>query len=126
MVTKDNKPWLSFGVMGGDMQAQGHVQILVDLIDFDMNVQQAGDEGRVRHDGSADPDGSPAESGGGRVFVEPRIDPKVVEALEKKGHKVATARGVGFGGYQAIQIDWEHGTLRGATEPRKDGVAAGY
>ena len=57
MVTKDGKPWLCFGVMGGDMQAQGHVQILVDLIDFDMNVQEAGDEARVRHDGSAEPDG---------------------------------------------------------------------
>jgi gamma-glutamyltranspeptidase/glutathione hydrolase len=126
MVTKDGKPWLSFGVMGGDMQAQGHVQILVDLIDFDMNLQEAGDEGRVRHDGSAEPTGQPAEPGGGRVFVEPEIAPAVIAALVKKGHKVAPARGGGFGGYQAIQIDWTNGTLRGATEPRKDGCAAGY
>ena len=126
MVTKDGKPWLSFGVMGGDMQTQGHVQILVDLIDFDMNVQQAGDQIRVRHDGSATPTGKPGKSDGGRLMVEPRTSPEVIAALEKKGHHVEKARGVGFGGYQAIQIDWENGVLHGATEPRKDGVAAGY
>ena len=91
-----------------------------------MNVQQAGDEARVRHDGSADPTGQPAESGGGRVFVEPRVSRDVIGALEGKGHRVATARGVGFGGYQAILVDWGHGVLHGATEPRKDGCAAGY
>jgi gamma-glutamyltranspeptidase/glutathione hydrolase len=126
MVTKDGKPWLCFGVMGGDMQAQGHVQILVDLIDFDMNVQEAGDEARVRHDGSATPTGEPAEAGGGRVFVEPAVPSAVVDALTRKGHTVARGRGVGFGGYQAILIDAKNGTLHGATEPRKDGCAAGY
>ena len=126
MVTKDGKPWLCFGVMGGDMQAQGHVQILVDLIDFDMNIQEAGDEARVRHDGSATPTGKPAEPGGGTVYVEPQVPEDVIAALEKKGHRVIPARGGGFGGYQAIQIDWKHGTLRGATEPRKDGCAVGY
>jgi gamma-glutamyltranspeptidase/glutathione hydrolase len=126
MVTKDGKPWLSFGVMGGDMQAQGHVQILVDLIDFDMNLQEAGDEARVRHDGSAEPTGESAQPGGGEVFVEPRVPREVVAALEKKGHKAAPARGGGFGGYQGILIDWKNGVLRGATEPRKDGCAAGY
>jgi gamma-glutamyltranspeptidase/glutathione hydrolase len=126
MVTKDGKPWLSYGVMGGDMQAQGHVQILVDLVDFEMNIQEAGDEARVRHDGSATPNGDPAEPGGGRVFVEPSVSREVVEELKKRGHNVAFARGGGMGGYQAIQIDWTNGTLRGATEPRKDGCAAGY
>jgi gamma-glutamyltranspeptidase/glutathione hydrolase len=126
MVTKDGKPWLCFGVMGGDMQAQGHVQILVDLIDFDMNLQEAGDEARVRHDGSAEPTGEPAEPDGGKVFVEPQVSPDAVAALVKKGHHVAPARGGGFGGYQAVLIDWKNGVLRGATEPRKDGCAAGY
>jgi gamma-glutamyltranspeptidase/glutathione hydrolase len=126
MVTKDGKPWFCFGVMGGDMQAQGHVQILVDLIDFQMNVQEAGDEARVRHDGSAEPTGSAAEPGGGRVVVEPGIPEEVVSALQKKGHRVERGRGGGFGGYQGILIDSELGVLRGATEPRKDGCAAGY
>ena len=87
--------------MGGDMQAQGHVQVLVNLIDFGMNVQEAGDEARVRHDGSAEPTGEPAEPDGGEVFVEPRCPREVVAALAKKGHKVEPARGGGFGGYQA-------------------------
>ncbi len=126
MVTKDGKPWLCFGVMGGDMQAQGHVQLLVDLIDFDMNVQEAGDEARVRHDGSAEPTGQPAEEGGGTVVVEPSVPADVVAALEKKGHRVQRGRGGGFGGYQAILIDRKLGVLRGATEPRKDGTAVGY
>jgi gamma-glutamyltranspeptidase/glutathione hydrolase len=126
MVTKDGKPWLCYGVMGGDMQAQGHVQILVDLIDFDMNLQEAGDEARVRHDGSATPTGAPAEPRGGKVIVEPSVSPQVIAALEKKGHQVSTGRGGGFGGYQAILIDWKNGVLRGATEPRKDGCACGY
>jgi gamma-glutamyltranspeptidase/glutathione hydrolase len=126
MVTKDGKPWLSFGVMGGDMQAQGHVQVLVDLIDFDMNVQEAGDEARVRHDGSAEPTGKSAEPDGGRVYVEPQVSDEVIAVLRKKGHQVERARGGGFGGYHAIRIDAEHGTLQGATEPRKDGAAVGY
>ena len=126
MVTKDGKPWFCFGVMGGDMQAQGHVQLLIDLIDFDMNVQEAGDEARVRHDGSAEPTGQPAEAGGGTVVVEPSVPEDVVAALEKKGHRVQRGRGGGFGGYQGILIDEKLGVLRGATEPRKDGAAVGY
>ncbi len=126
MVTKDGKPWLSFGVMGGDMQAQGHVQILVDLIDFDMNLQEAGDEARVRHDGSAEPTGEPAQPNGGEVFVEPLVPREVVAALAKKGHKVEATRGAGMGGFQGILIDPKNGVLHGATEPRKDGAAVGY
>lgn len=126
MVTKDGKPWFSFGVMGGDMQAQGHVQVLVNMIDFDMNVQEAGDEARVRHDGSASATGDPAEPGGGHVVVEPQVGAEVVAALERKGHKVSRGRGSGFGGYQGIQILWKNGVLRGASEARKDGCAAGY
>ncbi len=126
MVTKDGRPWLSYGVMGGDMQAQGHVQILVDLIDFGMNVQQAGDALRVRHEGSATPTGRPGDPQGGKVMLEPSASPQLISALEQRGHKVGLARGVGFGGYQGILIDWEKGVLHGATEPRKDGCAAGY
>jgi len=126
MVTNDNKPWFCFGVMGGDMQAQGHVQILVDLIDFDMNVQEAGDEARVEHSGSATPNGRAGDPDGGKVSVEPMIKADVVKALVNKGHHVGEARGGGFGGYQGILIDWKYGVLRGATEPRKDGCAVGY
>jgi gamma-glutamyltranspeptidase/glutathione hydrolase len=126
MVTKDGKPWLCFGVMGGDMQAQGHVQILVDLIDFDMNVQEAGDTARVRHDGSAEPTGGAAQPHGGQVVVEPQVPEEVVRELKSRGHQVERGRGGGFGGYQAVQIDWKNGVLRGASEPRKDGCAAGY
>jgi gamma-glutamyltranspeptidase/glutathione hydrolase len=126
MVTKDGKPWFCFGVMGGDMQAQGHVQVLVNLIDFEMNVQEAGDEARVRHEGSPTPTGSPGDADGGRVLVEPEVGDEVIGELTKRGHKVARARGGGFGGYQGILVDWKYGVLRGASEPRKDGCAVGY
>ena len=125
MVTKDGKPWLCFGVMGGDMQPQGHVQVLVNLIDFGMNVQAAGDASRIRHVGSQQPTGKPAD-GGGTVNVESGISEEAIRGLLDRGHKIARVKGGGFGGYQAIQIDWERGTLNGATESRKDGVALGY
>jgi gamma-glutamyltranspeptidase/glutathione hydrolase len=123
-VTKGGKPWFCFGVMGGDMQAQGHVQILVNMIDFGMNVQAAGDMARVDHTGSATPTGLAAE-GVGTLNVERGISNRVVEELKAKGHRVTYSRG-SYGGYQGILIDWENGVLQGATEPRKDGVAAGY
>ncbi len=125
MVTKDDKPWLAFGVMGGDMQPQGHVQVLVNLIDFDLNVQAAGDAARMRHAGSATPTGLAGDAGGGTVYLESGIADSAVDALRGKGHRVERTRG-GFGGYQAILIDWEHGTLHGGSDPRKDGCALGY
>jgi gamma-glutamyltranspeptidase/glutathione hydrolase len=125
MVTHRSRPWFCFGVMGGDMQAQGHVQVLVNLIDFGMNVQAAGDAARVQHVGSATPTGLPGAPDGGTVQVERGISDEVIQQLRAKGHKVVRARG-GFGGYQGILIDWEHGVLHGATESRKDGVAMGY
>jgi len=125
MATRDGRPWLSFGVMGGDMQPQGHTQIVVNMVDFGMNIQQAGDAARARHIGSATPTGIPAESDGGTVQVESGISDETVKALEARGHKVARARG-SFGGYQGIMIDWEHGTLHGGSDPRKDGCAVGY
>jgi gamma-glutamyltranspeptidase/glutathione hydrolase len=126
MVTKEGKPWFCFGVMGGDMQPQGHVQVLINMIDFGMNVQDAGDAARVRHLGSAEPTGEPAKPNGGTVVVESGISEETVVALTSKGHTVErTGRG-GFGGYQGILIDWEHGTLHGGSDPRKDGCAVGY
>ena len=124
-VTKDGEPWLSFGVMGGDMQPQGHVQILVDLIDFEMNVQEAGDAARIQHFGSATPTGFPSDPHGGQIAVESEIPEATLEALRKKGHRFTRSAG-SFGGYQAILIDGKHGVLHGATDPRKDGCAVGY
>ncbi|HUE70365.1 MAG TPA: gamma-glutamyltransferase [Pirellulaceae bacterium] len=122
-ITKDGKPYCCFGVMGGDMQPQGHVQIVMNLIDFGMNVQAAGDAPRVMHTGSATPTGLAAE-GVGTVSVEAGVSDEVVAALQAKGHKVIRARG--YGGYQGILIDWENGVLHGGTEARKDGAAVGY
>jgi len=125
MVTKDGKPWLCFGVMGGDMQPQGHVQVLVNMIDFGMNVQEAGDAARARHIGSASPTGTPAAAGGGVVALESGIDAETRAALEARGHVLDT-KSESFGGYQAIMIDHKHGTIHGGTDPRKDGAAVGY
>jgi gamma-glutamyltranspeptidase/glutathione hydrolase len=126
MVTKDGKPWFCFGVMGGDMQPQGHVQVLVNLIDFGMDVQQAGDAPRVRHDGSATPTGKSGDSNGGTVFAEAGISDEAIAKLSDKQHDVRRAVSGGFGGYQGILIDWENGVLRGGSESRKDGHAGGY
>jgi gamma-glutamyltranspeptidase/glutathione hydrolase len=123
-VTKDGQPWLSFGVMGGDMQPQGHVQVLCNMIDFDMDVQEAGDAPRFRHAGSSDPTG-PRAHDGGVVYLESGITPEVRRQLESLGHRIAWAGG-GYGGYQGIRIDAKRRVLMGATEPRKDGSAAGY
>ena len=125
MVTKDNKPWFCFGVMGGDMQPQGHVQVLVNMIDFDMNVQMAGDLARVCHVGSPTPTGLPTASGGGELLVEAGINDGTIRQLEQRGHQVKRAVGV-FGGYQGILIDPETNVLHGATESRKDGAVVGF
>jgi gamma-glutamyltranspeptidase/glutathione hydrolase len=124
IVSRQGQPWFCFGVMGGDMQPQGHVQVLVNLIDFEMNVQAAGDSARVCHVGSPTPTGLPAE-GSGTVQVESGISDEAVKVLEEKGHHVVRG-GDGFGGYQGILIDQENGVLHGATEARKDGAAVGY
>ena len=111
-VTKDGKPWLSFGVMGGNMQPQGHTQVLLNIIDFGMNLQEAGDAARVRH--------------GGSVQVEPGVTDAVIAELERMGHRVQRTGGGGMGGYQAIMIHPETGMLHAGTDPRKDGAAIGY
>lgn len=123
-VTKDGEPWLSFGVMGGDMQPQGHVQVLCNMIDFGMNVQRAGDQARFRHFGSSDPTGVP-NSAGGFVTLESGVDSATRRKLEKLGHRIVESRG-GFGGYQAIRIDMRNRVLSGGSDPRKDGAAIGY
>ena len=125
MVTKDGRPCFSFGVMGGDMQAQGHVSVLVNMIDFGMNAQAAGDASRIRHGGSPTPTGIPAASGSGTVYLESGFPLATRERLKELGHKLSSDPG-SFGGYQGIWIDWENGVLQGASDPRKDGAAAGY
>jgi gamma-glutamyltranspeptidase/glutathione hydrolase len=123
-VTRDGKPWLSFGVMGGGMQPQGHVQILVNMIDFGMNLQEAGDAPRIHHDGSSEPTGEVMEDGG-ELDLETGFDYEVIRELEGRGHRVEFARGP-YGGYQAVMRDPESGMYFGASESRKDGQAAGY
>lgn len=125
MVTKDSKPWLVFGVMGGDMQPQGQVQVLCNLIDFGMNVQTAGEAPRMQHFGSASPTGQPGSNDGGLVEAEVGIPQTVIEELTRRGHRlVRTARN--GGGYQAILIDPTTNVLHGGSEARKDGCAVGY
>ncbi|HEX6397040.1 MAG TPA: gamma-glutamyltransferase [Steroidobacteraceae bacterium] len=123
-VTRGGKPWLSFGVMGGAMQPQGHVQILVNLIDFGMNLQEAGDAPRVRHDGSSEPTDEVMRDGG-EVILEKGASPATVKALQARGHRVKVENDGDFGGYQAILRD-DHGVYYGASESRKDGAAQGY
>ena len=124
-VTKDGKPWLSFGVMGGGMQPQGHAQIVINLIDFGMNLQEAGDAPRIQHDGSTDPTGqATVMSDGGEVDLENGYPYETVRALMRKGHSVRFADGP-YGGYQAIMVNPQGGYI-GASESRKDGQAAGY
>lgn len=123
-VMKDDEPWLSFGVMGGGMQPQGHVQILVNMIDFGMNVQEAGDAVRWQHLGSSQPTGT-VMTDGGWVELESSYPWETIRALKKIGHDVRAGNG-GFGGYQAIQRDSKNKTYHGASESRKDGQAAGY
>jgi gamma-glutamyltranspeptidase / glutathione hydrolase len=122
-VTRNGEPWLSFGVMGGAMQPQGHVQVLVNVIDFGMNLQAAGDEPRVRHDGSSEPTDE-RMTDGGEVALEPDFGAEVARKLEALGHKVLVKDIGDFGGYQAIGR--RNGVYLGASESRKDGQAAGY
>lgn len=125
-ITKDGEPWLSFGVMGGDTQPQGHALIVSNLVDFDMNLQEAGDAPRIQHDGSTSPEGQATPmSDGGSIELETGFDYATVRALMRKGHRVRHADG-SFGGYQAIGVDVKTGVYAGASEGRKDGQAAGY
>ncbi len=120
---RDGQPWLSFGVMGGDMQPQGHVQIIVNLIDYDLDLQAAGDAARYRFYGGAEPTGEPAD-GVGYVAMENGVPAAVRAELARRGHRIRPADG-SFGGYQAI-LRHADGTYEAATEYRKDGAAMGY
>ena len=124
--TKNGKPWLSFGVMGGDMQPQGHAQIIQNLVDFGMNLQEAGDAPRIYHSGSTEPTGTATPmSDGGTLSLERGFGYATERELLRMGHRLAPADGP-FGGYQAILRDPESGVYYGASESRKDGQAAGY
>jgi gamma-glutamyltranspeptidase / glutathione hydrolase len=126
-VMKDGKPWEAFGVMGGGMQPQGHVQVLTNQIDFGLNVQEAGDASRWQHEGDNEPTGEKMNASGGYVEVESGIPYETVRELRKKGHDVRFDVG-GYGGYQAIKVEMHDGrrVYVGASESRKDGMAAGY
>jgi len=123
-ITKNGQPWISFGVMGGGMQPQGHAQIIVNLIDFGMNLQDAGDAPRIMHEGSSEPTGEKMTDGGS-VFLESGFDYQEIRKLLSRGHRVSFSLD-GYGGYQAIMFDARNGVYIGASESRKDGQAAGY
>ena len=123
-VTKDGKPFLSFGVMGGATQPQGHVQIVMNMIDFQMNVQEAGDAPRILHTGSSQPTGEQMTDGG-QVSLESGFAPAVRKELGSRGHRFKPGGGA-FGGYQGIRYDPVNDVYYGASESRKDGQAAGY
>jgi gamma-glutamyltranspeptidase / glutathione hydrolase len=112
MVLKDGRPWVSFGVMGGDMQPQGHVQVLLNLIDFGMNIQEAGEAARFRHSGAG-------------LALESAIPAEARAGLSRLGHKVITSVGA-FGGFQGIMFDPKTGVMMGGSDPRKDGQAVGW
>ncbi len=123
-ITKDGKPFISFGLMGGAMQPQGHAQIVVNLIDFGMNLQVAGDAPRIYHGGSSEPTGG-VMTDGGIVNLESGFSYETINALMSRGHKIQFNKG-GYGGYQAIMWDAKNKVYFGASEFRKDGQAAGY
>ncbi len=123
-ITKDGAPLMSFGVMGGDFQPQGHAQIVMNMVDYGMNVQEAGDAPRWDHSGGSSPVTGPSTDKG-EVHVESGIPYETVRGLMGRGHKVGFARGI-YGGYQAIYRDPETGFYHGASESRKDGQAVGY
>ncbi len=114
-VTKDGRPFMSFGLMGGDMQPQGHAQIITNLIDFGMNLQEAGDAPRMYHRGQA--------SQAGDTYLESGFDYESISKLLDKGHSIRMQKGI-YGGYQAIMV--KDGVYYGASESRKDGQAIGY
>ena len=123
-ITKDGNPLISFGLMGGAMQPQGHAQIVINIIDFDMNLQEAGDAPRIRHQSNQQPTGGEMTDWG-EVALEKGFNYKQIRELMKKGHKVIYDLG-SFGGYQAIMIDYINKVYYGASESRKDGSAIGY
>ncbi len=112
MVLKDGRPWFSFGVMGGDMQPQGHVQVLLNMIEFGMNVQEAGEAPRFRHSSAG-------------LALESAISPEARFGLDLRGHRIISSVGA-FGGFQGILIDPKTGVMMAGSDPRKDGLAIGW
>lgn len=129
-VMKDGAPFMTLGLMGGAMQPQGHVQVLINLVDYGMNLQEAGDAARLNHEGGRQPTeglAGPAADPLGTLYVEPGIPAATIERLRAMGHNVeVVSDGIMFGGYQAIARDPETGVYSGATEMRKDGQASGF
>ena len=123
-LTREGRPVMSFGVMGGDFQPQGHAQVLMNMLDFGMSPQQAGDQPRVAHSGSSSPWGAKSK-GGGSLSFEKGIDADVKQALAEMGHRTRPGVGV-HGGYQAVWRLDEPRRYFGGSDPRKDGAAMGY
>lgn len=123
-ITKDGKPFMSFGVMGGEFQPLGHVQIVMNIVDFGMNIQEAGDAPRIAHTGSSEPTGE-RMTNGGIIQLESGFPHESIRELMKMGHKIQFDL-TGYGGYQAIRYDWVNKVYYGASESRKDGQAAGF
>src|SRR5579871_2636233 len=124
-VTRNGKPYLSFGVMGGGFQPIGQVQVLMNMIDFGMNEQEAGDAPRIDHQGSSEPIGE-KRNGTGMIYMESGYSPETIRRLIEMGHKIGFQTPGNYGGYQCIRFDADHKIYFGASDPRKDGVAAGY
>jgi len=124
-LTREDGARMAFGLMGGDMQPQGHAQVVVNLVDFGMNLQEAGDAIRWHHTGSSDPDGRVMKEGG-VLHIEDGLPPAVLDELRRRGHRIEPQAVGAYGGYQAIWRDPGSGAYAGATEKRKDGCAAGY
>lgn len=123
-VTKDGQPFLSFGVMGGSFQPLGHVEILMNILDFGMNPQEAGDAPRIDHQGSSEPTGE-RMAGPGVITLEAGFPYETIRDLMVKGHSVGYSLGL-YGGYQAILVDAKNRVYHGASDARKDGQAAGF
>ncbi|MEK7330197.1 MAG: gamma-glutamyltransferase family protein, partial [Candidatus Eisenbacteria bacterium] len=124
-VTKDGQPLMAFGLMGGDMQPQGHAQVIVNLVDFGMNLQEAGDAIRYHHSGSSEPTGTVMLDGGVQ-HIEDGLPAALLDELKRRGHVLKPEPVGSYGGYQAIWRDPTTGIYAGATEKRKDGCALGY
>jgi gamma-glutamyltranspeptidase/glutathione hydrolase len=124
-VTRSGRPLIAFGLMGGDMQPQGHAQIIVNLADFGMNLQEAGDAIRWHHTGSSEPTGTVMRDGG-VLHIEDGLPQGIKDELRRRGHVIEPEPIGAYGGYQAIWRDPVTGVYAGATEKRKDGCAQGY
>jgi gamma-glutamyltranspeptidase/glutathione hydrolase len=124
-LTQNGQPLMAFGLMGGDMQPQGHAQVIVNLVDFGMNLQETGDAVRFHHTGSSEPTGT-VMTDGGVLHIEDGLPPSVLDELKKRGHVLKSEAVGAYGGYQAIWRDPVTHVYAGATEKRKDGCALGY